>query len=111
MQKVKGGVDKIAVDARTAGHGMKDRGASLCRHDEPYDPLVFALHAMMSLLVCLALELAACLLHRCPPPLLLLLPALLHAVCRRACVCSFGTQSIIYLGLNFSTSKHPLVIL
>jgi hypothetical protein len=26
-------------------------------------------------------------------------------------VCSFGTQSIIYLGLNFSTSKHPLVIL
>jgi hypothetical protein len=61
-----GGVDKIAVDGRTAGHGMKDRGAGLCGHVEPYDPLVFALHAMMSLLVCLALELVACLLHRCP---------------------------------------------
>lgn len=41
-------------------------------HDEPYDPLVFALHAMMSLPVSWALELLSCmpscLVHCCSPP-------------------------------------------
>ena len=56
------------MHARRGMHGIKQLrigAAGLGGHDEPYDPLVFALRAMMSLLVYWALELAACLLHRC----------------------------------------------
>jgi hypothetical protein len=95
------------VDARThaartctdAGQGMRKGScmqrrwaakAGTGRHDEPYDPLVFPLYAMMSLPVSWALELLAAFhaLYSAAP----LRPAfpslLLFLLC--ACVCAFG---------------------
>jgi hypothetical protein len=71
------------MDART---GIKNLagGAVAGGHDEPYDPLVFALHAMMSLLVCWSslARLARCVLSvRAPPPLPAAAPV---------CVCPAG---------------------
>ena len=62
------------------------------RHDEPYDPLVFPLYAMMSLPVSWALELlAACHALYSAAPLRPAFPSLLlFLLC--ACVCAFGLR-------------------